>query len=421
MSFRSINLYNQLANNKTFKKSINFNLDRIKLLLKKLNNPERKLKNVINIIGSSGKYTTLHSLKNFIEADNKSVAAYISPSLKDIRERFWMGDRYLSYREIKKTIKEIEKFNIPLTTFEVLTACFVVEASKRKCDYNLIEAGALFAKDSTNIFDFPLAQVVTNINKQHLNFLKKKTIDEIINQKVGPLSNFTNIYIGKQKKSILKKIKKKLKNNKSKIYFSGLWKIKKRGKNFFFINKANKIKIISNNIKSQGLIENLGNAIQISLNLDIKKKTIQQTIPRIFFEGRFQYLLKGKIKNILHKNEKIMLDGAHSEADAINLVNYLKSLKLPIYGIWSMMKNKEPEKFIKVFKGIFEEIVTIPIENQENCLSSKYLCEVAKKSKFKVSAKTSFEEAIKSVTSSKKKLICVFGSLYSAGNVLTKN
>ena len=63
MSFRSINLYNQLANNKTFKKSINFNLDRIKLLLKKLNNPERKLKNVINIIGSSGKYTTLHSLK----------------------------------------------------------------------------------------------------------------------------------------------------------------------------------------------------------------------------------------------------------------------------------------------------------------------------------------------------------------------
>ena len=56
MSFRSINLYNQLANNKTFKKSINFNLDRIKLLLKKLNNPE-KIKNVINIIGSSGKYT----------------------------------------------------------------------------------------------------------------------------------------------------------------------------------------------------------------------------------------------------------------------------------------------------------------------------------------------------------------------------
>ena len=43
---------------------------------------------------------------------------------------------------------------------------------------NLIEAGALFAKDSTNVFDFPLIQAVVNINKQHLNFVKKKTISE---------------------------------------------------------------------------------------------------------------------------------------------------------------------------------------------------------------------------------------------------
>jgi hypothetical protein len=63
----------------------------------------------------------------------------------------------------------------------------------------LVEAGALFAKDSTNVFDFPLAQVIVNINKQHLNFLdKKKTLDEVIYQKVGFLSNFTNIYVGKQ-------------------------------------------------------------------------------------------------------------------------------------------------------------------------------------------------------------------------------
>ena len=44
-------------------------------------------------------------------------------------------------------------------------------------NYHLVEAGALFAKDSTNVFDFPLAQVVVNINKQHLNFLdKNKTL-----------------------------------------------------------------------------------------------------------------------------------------------------------------------------------------------------------------------------------------------------
>ena len=167
---QSINLYNQLAKNKLFSKSVNFDLKRIKLVLKKLNHPEKKLKNVVNIIGSDGKYSVLTSLKYFIEANHEVTSAYISPSLKDIRERFWMGNNFLSYQEIKETIKIIKKQKINLTIFEALTVIFILNAAKRNNDYNLIEAGALFAKDSTNLFDFPKIQIVVNINKQHLNF-----------------------------------------------------------------------------------------------------------------------------------------------------------------------------------------------------------------------------------------------------------
>ena len=174
MSSQSISLYNLLAKKKQFKKTINFDLKRIKLALNKLNNPERKLKNVINIIGSDGKYSVLNTLKYIIEENKQTTSAYISPSLKDIRERFWMGSEYLSYGEIKKSINLIESLKIRLTIFEVLTLVFIINASKQDNDYNLIEAGALFAKDSTNVFDFPLIQAVVNINKQHLNFVKKK-------------------------------------------------------------------------------------------------------------------------------------------------------------------------------------------------------------------------------------------------------
>ena len=93
---KSINLYNQLARNNLFKKTINFNLKRIKLVLKKLGHPEKKLKNVINIIGSDGKFSVLTSLKFFIEANNQKTSAFISPSLKDIRDRFWTGKSFLS-------------------------------------------------------------------------------------------------------------------------------------------------------------------------------------------------------------------------------------------------------------------------------------------------------------------------------------
>ena len=171
---QSISLYKQLANHKLFNKTINFDLKRIKLVLKKLGHPERKLNNVINFLGSSGKFTTFILLSVLLKQIIKQQSAYISPSLKDIKERFWMGDRYLTHQEIKQSIKLIAKLKVPLTIFEVLTVIYIINASKQNVDYHLVEAGALFAKDSTNVFDFPLAQVIVNINKQHLNFLKKK-------------------------------------------------------------------------------------------------------------------------------------------------------------------------------------------------------------------------------------------------------
>ena len=418
---QSISLYKQLANHKLFNKTINFDLKRIKLVLKKLGHPERKLNNIINFLGSSGKFSTLYSLKCFIEANNQTTTAYISPSLKDIKERFWMSDRYLTHQEIRHSIRLIAKLNVPLTTFEVLTVVYIINASKQNTKYHLVEAGALFAKDSTNVFDFPLAQVIVNINKQHLNFLKKKTLDEVVYQKVGFLSNFTQIYVGKQRSDVLKKIKRNLKKNKSKINYPNSWKLIKKNKHFFYKDKENKIKLNTKNVHSKGLLENLCHAIKIAIDLKIDKKIIEKTIPNISFEGRFQYLKKGKIKNKLHKNEQIMLDGAHAEADAKNLANYLRSIKIPKYAVWAMMKNKEPDLFIKQFKGIFKKIITIPIENEQNCMSAKDLEVIAKKNQFNVDKANNFNEAINKITSQDKKLINCIGSLYNVGNILNKN
>ena len=170
---QSVNLYNQLANHKLFIKSVKFGLKRIKLALHLLGYPEKKLKNVISIIGESGKFTTLFSLKSFIEANNQTITAHISPSIKDIKERFYIGGKYLSYKIIRETITQIEKLNIPLTVFECFTLVYIINASKINADYNIQETGALWRLDSNNIHDFPKIQICTNINKQHLNFLKK--------------------------------------------------------------------------------------------------------------------------------------------------------------------------------------------------------------------------------------------------------
>ncbi|MDC0858944.1 hypothetical protein OAP71_02920 [Pelagibacteraceae bacterium] len=130
---------------------------------------------------------------------------------------------------------------------------------------------------------------------------------------------------------------------------------------------------------------------------------------------------KGKIKKKLKKNEKIMLDGAHAETDAKNLVNYLKSIMVKKYGIWAMMKNKEPDIFIKQFKDTFKKIITVPIENEQGSMSAKELSFIALKNKFNVEKANTFNEALKKISSKEKKLIVCFGSLYNVGNILNKN
>ena len=116
-----------------------------------------------------------------------------------------------------------------------------------------------------------------------------------------------------------------------------------------------------------------------------------------------------------------MLDGAHAETDAKNLSNYLNSIKIPRYGIWAMMKNKEPDLFIKQFKNIFKKIVTIPIKNEKGTMSNNKLYKIALKNKFTADKANNFNEALKKISSKEKKLIVCFGSLYNAGNILNKN
>ena len=190
---------------------------------------------------------------------------------------------------------------------------------------------------------------------------------------------------------------------------------------FYYQDKKTKIKLNTKNVYSKGMFENVCLAIKIALDLNIKKKTIQKTLPKLSFVGRFQYLNKGKIKNKLCRNETILIDGAHATADAKNLASYLKNIKIPKYGIWAMMKNKEPDLFIKQLKGIFKKVVTMPIENELNSVSAHKLYKIATKNKFKSEKSDNFAQALKKISSEEKKLIVCFGSLYNCGNILNMN
>jgi len=420
MSDQSTGLYKKLQ--KRYSRRINLDLNRINKVLTKLNYPHLVLSNPINILGSDGKMSVLTSIKYFLEANKKKVTAFTSPHLYDVRHRFWLKDKYISVKKIQKLTKIIEKTKQKLTLFELLTCIYILSAKKQNnISYNLVESGLLFKKDSTNLWNYPRAQIVTNINFQHAEWIQPKTLTEVCRQKVGYLSKKTVIYIGKQKPKTLKIIKNILKKNPSKIVYPSKWSIKKKKNNYFFKNKKNIIPIKSKYIFSQGLIDNLGLAIQIALDFGVNKRTIIKTIPKIKFEGRVQYLKKGKLKKLIKKSEELLVDTCHSEASAENLYKYLRTLKKPLYGIWGMQKNKMPEKFIKKFKNIFKKIVTVTIPNEPNALGANELKKVCLKNKYKTESAINIFQAIKKCSSFEKKTIVILGSNYLIGHVLSKN
>ena len=187
----------------------------------------------------------------------------------------------------------------------MLFLVYVINVSKKNLDYSLCEVGALFRLDATNVWDYPLAQVVTNINLQHKIFLKYKTLNEIIKEDSGYLSNFSTIFIGKQLPLVLKKVKVQLKKNKSKIIYPNTWKLTKIRNSFYYQDKRNKIKLNNKNIHSRGMRENVCLAIKVALDLNINKKIIEKTYLSQIYRS-FQYLKKGKY--LINCTEKKLYD-----------------------------------------------------------------------------------------------------------------
>ena len=151
-------------------KEIDLSLDRIKLLCKKLGNPQDKIK-AISIVGTNGKQSTINAIFSILKEANIKCNVYTSPHIQRINERFIFNNQELEDEKLARLFEEVEKINDnqKITFFEILTACYFYKAAQYPENINLIEAGLFHRFDATNILKKNLASVVTSISKDHLD------------------------------------------------------------------------------------------------------------------------------------------------------------------------------------------------------------------------------------------------------------
>ena len=90
-------------------KKIDLTLDRTFDLLKKLGNPQNKLKNVISVVGTNSKYSICQSLKAILNQSGYKCNLYLSPHLQSYTERFIFNDNEINEEELINLLEDIEK------------------------------------------------------------------------------------------------------------------------------------------------------------------------------------------------------------------------------------------------------------------------------------------------------------------------
>tara|TARA_B100001121_G_scaffold216288_1_gene189763 strand:+ start:916 stop:2184 length:1269 start_codon:yes stop_codon:yes gene_type:complete len=410
---------------KHHKKKIDLTLDRTFNLLNKLGNPQDKLKNIVNIVGTNSKASMAYSLRSILNQAGYKCNLYTSPHLQSFTERFIFNDQEIKEEELIEILKDIEKIlgNDNASLFEILTCAFLKYAEKYKDNINIIEAGLFFQFDSTNVFKHNLMTLIGVIHTDHLQWLENKTIDGIIHEKVSKLLN-SNIFINRQlNEEIKNKIEEKLLYNSSKKYFFGRdFNVSKQENGFIYYHDSiGEIILPEPNLLGDHQLYNISTSIAAARKVfDVKDQHIKTGITNIKLKGRLQELNSGKLKEISRQN-RIILDGGHNESSSMSISNWIKQQNQDVHLICGMMKDKEHYNFIKHFKDAVKSITLIDIPNQEGSISKEDFKEKLNDLKININLSQSIEDAIK-FNSKHQNSICLFaGSLYMVGEVLNLN
>ena len=410
---------------KHHKKKLDLSLGRTFNLLKKLGNPQDKLKNIVTVVGTNAKASMCYSLKSILNQAGYKTNLYTSPHLLSYTERYVFNDKEIDEEDLIELLTDVEKTlgDDNATLFEILTCAFIKFAENFKDNINIIEAGLFHQFDSTNVFKGNLMTLIGVIHNDHFQWLENKSIEGVIYEKTAKLLN-SNIFVNKQVNDEIRyKIERSLEKNTSNKYFFG--------KDFNITNSENgfiqyqdylgEMVLPEPNILGNHQLYNISTTIAASRKIfNIKDNDIINGIQNISLKGRLEEIKSGKLKTIAGNN-RLIVDGGHNISASLSIANWIKNQNQEVNLIVGMMKDKEHIEFIKSFRNLVNSITLIDIPNQDGAISKEDLEIKLNDLNLNIKKSQSIESSIKSLSKNENTITLCVGSLYLAGEILKLN
>lgn len=402
-------------------------LETTRELCLRLGNPQEQLK-FVHIAGTNGKGSTLAYISTILTAAGYRTGRYISPAVKEYRERFQIDGRtitqssFCTYLEqVKEAAEAMAAEGLPHPTlFEVETAVAFLYFLDKQCDIVVLETGLGGALDTTNVVENTLAAVFTSISMDHMAILGD-SLSEIAMAKAGIIKNKCYAISAKQEPEVMKILRQSALLKKGKFLTADVSRAKhvKYGatKQSFDYDRYKNLEI---SMLGQFQIENAVLAVETVMALTrcgfkVPEDKLRKGLVEAEWPGRF---------DVIARRPLFIADGAHNEDAARRLAEsirfYFTNRKI-IY-IMGMLRDKEYDKVIRNTFELASHIITVTPPIGERALSALDLAQAAREYHGAVTAADSVQEAVEIAYlltgKDKDAVIVAFGSLSYLGELM---
>lgn len=178
-------------------------LDRMRLLLKKLGNPERGQR-YIHVTGTNGKGSVVAMTRQMLMAHGLNVGSFTSPFITRFNERIAINGQPISDDDLIKYVNRIvpvvQELDQELpdggpVEFEIDTAIMFCYFADHDLDAVVLEVGIGGRWDSTNVIADPVVSAIVTVGYDHMKYLGD-TLAEIAQQKAGIIKSGHPVVVG---------------------------------------------------------------------------------------------------------------------------------------------------------------------------------------------------------------------------------
>lgn len=410
--------------NSTHRFGSRLGLERIRIFMERLGNPQDKLK-FVHIAGTNGKGSTSAFISSILTSSGYRTGCFISPYIQRFTERISVSGVEISKEDVVRHTMAIrdeiqamqsEGCEHP-TAFEIYTAMCFLHFAEQSCDIVVLETGLGGALDATNIISNKEVAVITNIGYDHMEQLGD-TLEKIAGQKAGIITCQTEVVLyPMEQESVLDVFRKRAQKYESRVHEVSAGDICITGSFLdpsFDFCELRELRI---NLLGEHQYKNAATSVSAVLALRSKGWNVSDEAIRM---GLYNAKWPGRMEIIRKKKDlspMVIVDGAHNLQGVEAMVHGLKSMGAGdgVTFLVGVMVDKDYENMIKTVAPLAKRFITVTPDVSGRALPSEELRSVTQA----YAESIAFDDVRQALdyAVSNEELVCCFGSLYLIGEV----